>query len=305
MVGRPYLLKATRPFRYFAQAKNLGYDGNVRFCLSAAKGTYVMMLGNDDALATPTTLSEIDARLRALSCPEVAFTNYEDWKSGAPTRRAVRTGIVGAGPSAAIRFFRTFSFVSGLIFRQEAAVLHETDRWDTSVYYQIYLACRVLAAGGRLGAIDLGAVRKDVRIADQTVLNHASKWGNSPWSFQPRHAGLDSVMRVAADGVLPLVPEGERSAALRKMMVQMLTVTYPFWLFEYRRVANWSFSVGVARGLSPTALLAEYPLDTFDRGLLWAAYLTATAAGLGIPVRLFDAVGPRVAQSIRRFQQRR
>lgn len=38
----PILLQQSgRPFRYYSQPQNLGYDGNVRFCLSAAQGRYI------------------------------------------------------------------------------------------------------------------------------------------------------------------------------------------------------------------------------------------------------------------------
>ncbi|MBK6328496.1 MAG: glycosyltransferase family 2 protein [Chloroflexi bacterium] len=71
------LSESGRPFRYYSQPKNLGYDGNVRFCLAAAQGRYVMLLGNDDALAGPQTISQIVEALAALDFPTVAFANLQ------------------------------------------------------------------------------------------------------------------------------------------------------------------------------------------------------------------------------------
>jgi hypothetical protein len=301
----PTLLQASgRPYRYYAQAKNLGYDGNVRFCISAAEGQYVLLLGNDDALTNDSTLASIDRALRELGLPDVAFTNYEDWQTGAVVRRAVRTQCLGSGPRVALRLFRTFSFVSGLLFKQSVAARHETDQWDQSIYYQMYLACRMMAAGGAVASIELSAIRKDVRCDGKTVANYVSKWSNADWSFQPRHTGLESVVRVTAAAVSPYLPPADRSAAVRQIVAQVLSISYSYWLFEYRRVANWSFSVGVARGLLPSTLLAEHQLAATDRVYLWLVYVGATAAGLTVPVGLFRSIGGRIAHSIRRLQQR-
>lgn len=297
------LQESGRACRYYLQERNLGYDGNVRFCLNAARGRYVLLLGNDDALAHDSTLSEIHAKLTSLDFPEVAFTNYEDWQSGEVMRRAVRTFMLGAGPDTAAQFFRSFSFVSGLIYSVEAAKAHETDRWDSSIYYQIYIACRTIAAGGRLAALDAVSIRKDVRVGGETVPNYVSKWSKAKWSFAPRHTGLDSVIRVTEDAILPLVEERERSHTLRRIIARVLAVTYLYWLFEYRRVANWSFAVGIARQLQPFRLLAEYDLNFTDRLRLYALYSAATCAGLFLPVSLFGRVRWIVADLVRRRQQ--
>lgn len=300
----PQLLsKANQAFRYYAQPTNLGYDGNVRFCLRLARGRYVLLLGNDDALRGDNALAEIVELLHQTNLPEVAFTNYEDWASGEVTRRALRTTDLGSGSAVAVANFRSFSFVSGLIYDRASAAAHETDRWDTSIYYQIYLACRILAAGGRLAALNLSAVRKDVQVDAHTVTTYASKWANEPWSFQPRHTGLDSVIRVTADAILPLLPESERSATLARIVAKVFASTYPFWLFEYRRVANWSFSAGIARELWPHRLLREYKLSLHHRLYLWTLYIFATVGGLLTPVRFLELMRPRLAEFFRREQQ--
>lgn len=301
----PQLLQQSgRVFRYYSQPSNLGYDGNVRFCLAAAKGRYVFLLGNDDALGGPRTLSEIANALCRLGYPETAFTDYSDWATGVSTGRAQGTGVLGAGPDTAILHFRTFSFVSGLIFDRTAAAQYETDRWDHSVYYQIYLGSRIVASGGQLAAIGTNAVRKDVRINGETVPNYATKWAAAPRSFQPRHTGLESVMRVAADGILPELPQERRSGALRRIISQLLSITYPYWLFEYRRLANWSFAVGIARSLWPGKWMPEYSLVLADRLYLWTLYLAVTLVGLAVPAHLFNAVRHRLAVWLHRSRQR-
>jgi len=303
----PLLIESGRAFRYYAQAANLGYDGNVRFCLSAAHGRYVFLLGNDDALAGPDVLATVTSMLKDLDFPEVAFTSFGVWNSDQVVRRALDTRILGQGPTAALTHFRSFSFVSGLIYHQKSALTHETDRWDTSIYYQIYIACRIMAAGGRLGSLAVCAISKDVRVADQMVPSYATKWANEPWSLQPRHTGLDSVVRVTADAVLPFVPLDKRSAVLRSILARMFASSYPFWLVEYRRVSNWSFAAGIARAMWPGKLLREYraewKLTLKDRIYIWCVYLFATTAGLMAPVSLLRAVQSRLSDTFRRKQQ--
>jgi glycosyltransferase involved in cell wall biosynthesis len=303
----PDLLRTTGlPFRYYAQTENLGYDGNVRFCLSASRGRYVLLLGNDDSLVSPRVLRQLASALEQLHWPQVAFANYESWASpGSTVSRAVATRELGSGPETAIRFFRSFSFVSGLIFERAAATEHETDRWDASIYYQIYLACRIVAAGGRLAALNVNAVRKDVLVDGRTVPNYASKWQNAPRSFESRHTGLDSVLRVAVDAILPYVHGSRQSATVRRIAMQVLLVLYPFWLFEYRRVANWSFAVGVARGLWPLIVLREYSLTRFDRFLLYTVYAFVTVGGLMLPAGPVNRARTKASIVLRRALQRR
>ncbi len=298
------LHRSGRPFRYYHQPQNLGYDGNVRFCLAAAQGRYVFLLGNDDALSGATVLTELERELRTLAWPQVAFTNYGDWATGAQTRRAHTTQRLGSGPAAAVKFFRSFSFVSGLIFEQALAQEHETDRWDRSVYYQIYLATRIIAAGGALAALAVDAVRKDVCIDGQTVPTYATKWAGAPRSFEPHQTGLESVIRVAVDGVAPYVEKRERSRAIRRIVAQIYGFTYPYWLLEYRHVANWGFAIGIARSLWPPKLIAEYDLVWLDRLILWLNYIIMTIAGLFTPLSLFARLKTTLADIVRQFLQK-
>jgi len=297
----PALLeKSGRPFRYYSQPANLGYDGNVRFCLKSAAGRYILLLGNDDAASSPTALQDIARALHNLDFPEVAFTNYEDWGTHEVVHRAYATALLGSGPRVAVRHFRNFSFVSGLIYDRRAARQHETDRWDRSIYYQIYIACRILAAGGRLAALSISAVRKDVRVDGQAVPNNYVAMGAAAgWSFKPRQTGLDSVIRVTADAVLPLVPERERSRMLLHIVAPVFKYTYTFWLFEYRRIANWSASVGIARSMRPVRLLSEYKLKIHDRFYLYALYCVATMIGLLFPAAIFNQLRPKLSDFIR------
>jgi glycosyltransferase involved in cell wall biosynthesis len=292
------------PYRYFAQRRNLGYDGNVRFCLKSARGKYVFMLGNDDALASPDVLSRLREAIVSLGLPEVCVTNYRDWESGEVTRRAFGTVILGKGPPAAAHYFRSFSFTSGLVFARDAAARHDTDRWDKSVYIQIFLGCRILAAGGRLGGVDLVAVLDHIRLDGKLVPEtYRVRFQDAPLSFKPLHTGLDSVARVTVDALAPFVDPRERSILIRRIYSQLLTITYPFWLFEYRRLANWGHAFGVARDLWPAHQLSEYKLRLRDRAYLWMLYFAVTVCGLTIPAGFFNRIRGRLSEWVRRRRQ--
>ena len=301
----PILAASGVPFRYYAQRANLGYDANVRFCLREARGRYVFLLGNDDALASPDVLGRVARELARLDFPEVCVTNYQDWESRSVTRRVFGTRVLGTGPAAAAHYFRTFSFTSGLVFDRAAAARHETDRWDRSIYYQIYLACRILAAGGRLAGIDVVAVLDHIRLEGALVPDtYRVRYRGAPFTLRHKHTGLDSVARVTVDAISPYVPAAGRSALVRKVYTQLLAITYPYWLFEYRQLANWGWSFGIARDLWPGNRLAEYSLRLRDRAYLWTLYSAVTLVGLTVPARLFNGVRGRLAGWVRRRRER-
>ncbi|HET9469759.1 MAG TPA: hypothetical protein VFO24_01565, partial [Usitatibacter sp.] len=211
----------------------------------------------------------------------------------------------GTGPAAAAHYFRSFSFTSGLVFDRAAAARHETDRWDRSIYYQIYLACRILAAGGRLAGADVVAVLDHIRLEGALVPEtYRVRYRGAPFTLRHKHTGLDSVARVTVDAISPYVPAARRSALVRKVYTQLLAITYPYWLFEYRQLANWGWSFGIARDLWPGNRLAEYALRPRDRAYLWALYSAVTLVGLTVPARIFNGVRGRLAGWVRRRRER-
>ena len=290
-------------YSYYSQSRNLGYDGNVRFCLSQARGKYVLLIGNDDALAHCNVLQQLEETLSSLGYPDVAFTNYEDWETHQVSRRALFTKSYAGNVETALKFYRSFSFVGGLVFKHEQALKHETDKWDRSVYYQIYLAVRIISSGGYLASLDVTAVSKDVRIEGQKVFTYVDKWKEAEWSFKQRHTGVDSVLRVTWDAMKPYLSASEQSRYARRLISNAYATLHPYWVMEYRRVANWSFAVGVARGHSPGVIFKEYPLNPLDKFLLVVQFYVITVASLTIPLQIFARAKSFVASWLRRRQQ--
>jgi glycosyltransferase involved in cell wall biosynthesis len=270
------------PFRFQRRATNGRYDKNLRAAMDLASGEFLLLLGNDDALKDDTTLEQMADRLRAHPAADVMLTNFEDFATGVATRRVDGTGMVGTGPRAAVSVFRKFSFVSGIVLRRRLAELARTDAWDGTEMYQMYVGCRMIAAGGGVLESDLSTIRKDIRVAGEDV---------DSFSRKPRQVlhGIPvqsiPVSRVAALVVSAIESHlaAERQRTLAGLMVQYYGFLYPYWLFVYRRVQSWRFAAGVARAFVPSRSLAGSNVPALTRAVAWTCFVASTIVGLLVP----------------------
>lgn len=180
-------------FRYIRQTKNLGYDRNLRTSMMAATGDYLFLLGNDDALANDYTLSHLATILENLSYPNMVFANFHPYElPDQIVRRAKQTAVLGSGPDIAVKYFRSFSFVGSVIVKQTSFIEHNTNTYDGSIYFQIYLAARIASAGGTLASINDSLVAKDVQIGGQKANSHVDVLAKSNQILVPKAGGLES-----------------------------------------------------------------------------------------------------------------
>ncbi|HYA16590.1 MAG TPA: glycosyltransferase [Bryobacteraceae bacterium] len=286
-------------FVYARQMANRRYDGNLRGAMALARGRYSILMGNDDRLARPDTLEMIDRILRASGPVQVAVANYAECESGRVFQRVPRTGILGSGPSAAAQSFRNFSFVSGVIFETEAARRWATEKWDGSEMYQMFIGCRMLAAGGTLLGIGEVCVEKDIRIANESVDSYASKKKEKK-DLAPVVLPMAQIVPLVADAIAPFVTPKELEATVMKIWPRLLLFTYGFWLVELRRVHSWRYSASVYRGLSPARIGRGLHLSAANRARIRALYAMVGAAGLLVPVRLFRALEPALYRVAKR-----
>jgi Glycosyl transferase family 2 len=274
-------------FTYRRQTRNLRYDGNLRAAIDLARGRYVFLMGNDDCLAGPTALEHVVAQIERNAQVSVALTNFEDYASGARVTRTPRRGIAGRGPETAAQTFRNFSFVSGVILRTDAARQHATTRWDGSEMYQVFLAARLIAAGGRLLYIDASAVRKDIQIPGEGVDSYQARPRLQPCPIVTRHLPLGQLARLVADAITPYAEPRQRGRLIERVARQLYLYTYPFWIVEYRRVQSWRYALGVCLGLRPAYSLKGLALSTASRGRLELLFWTTSALALALPVKAF------------------
>jgi glycosyltransferase involved in cell wall biosynthesis len=290
-------------FKYIRQPKNLGYDGNLRAALAAGEGEYLFVLGNDDALPEKDTLSKLAAILTRLNYPDVAFTNFH--LTGCPEdvqRRARTTSVIGSGPDVALKHFRSFSFVGGVVFKRTAFNQHNTAAYDGSVYVQIYLAARTIAAGGTVAAISESLVAKDVRFPGEDINSYLDTLARNNRHLHAELGGLDQVGRVGCDAILPYVPERSRQRYILKIYAQLLLLTYPYWLLNYRQNGVYRAAVNLALGCFPTKLIRIFDVSLFVYVWLTVLYAGATVIGLLVPVRLLGRVASWVSYLSKRSQ---
>jgi len=279
--------------KYAVQKEPARYDQNLRAAIGMATGRYCFLLGNDDMLATRTTLQQLGEVVQRHEFPEVIVTNYRELSTGRDFRRVSKTGLIGTGVDTAIANFRNYSFVSGVLLDRALAQKHATEKWDGSEMYQTFLATRILAGGGRLLGIKDTVVLKDIQIEGEQVDSYARRERVAgPIKEQP--LPLAQLGRVVMDALAPYISSRDNNRAARNVFRQLLLYTYPPWLVEYRRIQSWRYAAGIALGMRPRNILKGLDISWPSRMYLRLVFSLVTLAGLLFPVGLFEHLKPRL-----------
>jgi len=281
-------------FVYRRQARNRRYDGNLRESIALSTGQFCFLLGNDDGLASEDTLAGIYETICRHTPVSVALTNYQETGSGKLFRRVRSTGIAGSGPETAIRAFRHFAFVSGVILDGEAARNLATEKWDGSEMYQMFLGCRMIAAGGRLLTIDQVCIRKDLQVPGERVDSYALQSRITPCPIRERRLPMGRILSLVADSVAPFQSGMERERGVVSAAAQLFFFTYAFWLVEFRRVQSWRYAAGVYLGLRPRNTVSGVPLSAWRRLQVRLLFLWTGLGGLIVPVKVFRILQDRL-----------
>jgi glycosyltransferase involved in cell wall biosynthesis len=281
--------------RYSRNSANLGYDGNLRAALAMGTGDYLFVLGNDDALADAGAMGRLAEFLQHERNPEVVFVNHHAYGDpGHPQRRATVSGVLGQGPEAGLKYFRRFSFVGGLAFKREWFERFNTNAYDGSVYFQIYLATRIASAGGRIASLDDSLVAKDIQIDGRVANSYADTLAENNARLQPRTGGLDQVARVVWGGLSPGTAKTQENSVKFQILRQILLNSYPYWLFDYRRRGVWRAAANLALGCRPPSLGRWVEVSAPVAARLWVIYVVVTLAGLLLPIALLDYLRSRL-----------
>jgi glycosyltransferase involved in cell wall biosynthesis len=259
------------PFTFQRRVTNGRYDKNLRSAMDLAKGEYLFLLANDDALKDETTLGRMAELLTAHPTADVMITNFEDFESGVVTRRVDATGMAGFGPRTAASVFRKFSFVSGIVLRRRHAELAWTDAWDGTEMYQMFVGCRMIASGGGLLEADLSTIRKDIRVPGEAVDSFAAKPRQVLRGVPVQPIPVSRVAALVVSAIEPYVASDRRRTFL-SLMVQYYGFLYPYWLFVYRRVQSWQYAAGVARAFIPSRSLAGSRVPALARVVAWISF---------------------------------
>jgi len=137
----------TSPFRVFYEENetNLGYDGNLRRLIDAAKGDFVLFMGDDDWFQPGQLGKYLDFLEGHRDVGYVLRSFYSAHPDGEleafhylPRTTRLRSGI----ETCAWLFKRSVS-ISGVTFRRSSIVRLATDEFDGTLLYQVYLAAEV------------------------------------------------------------------------------------------------------------------------------------------------------------------
>lgn len=280
------------PIIYHRHEVNLGYDRNLRRSLELATGDYVIILGNDDTINPEYDLHRLVRFLKENEYPEVGFTNFIDAGTGEMEERASMTGIIGSGPELAFTNYSRFSFVGGIIYKRSTYNKYNSDKFDGSVYTQIYHSCLIVASGGILFSIAEPVVIKDVLPLEQNRASYVDKVNRSWKKFKAVNGGLHAVIRVA-------VTSFEDAGVLNQNMTygiirKIYASTFPYWVITYRKDKALPEAVGLVVGMRPAKVREFNRLSLINKLKINLLYAFTSFSSLVIPVFVFDLLKTRL-----------
>ncbi len=136
---------------YIENEVNLGYDANIRKLITQASYKWVVLIGNDD-LFLKNGLNEIETfckknpEIAMISRPFVRFKDDINKPIGV-SRMFPKETIVNTNVSSKF-IFRICGFVGGLVVNKNWASKFATNKYDGTLYYQIYLGAHAYCTDG-------------------------------------------------------------------------------------------------------------------------------------------------------------
>jgi glycosyltransferase involved in cell wall biosynthesis len=217
--------------QYVQNDKNLGYDGNVRNLFARATRPWVMLLGNDDAML-PEAVSAMqrfvlqNPSVRMISRTFVRFSTDIGHLIGV-TKLSDYDRVYTKDNAEPGLILRLCGFVGGLLVDREWACSIATDKYDGTLYYQMYLAAEAYSATG-IGYIADPLVGS--RAGNPPLFGSAAaeKGAHVPGAYSPRAraAMWHGILRICADA------EQKTSVPFVKSVRRELSGRQSFHVFE-------------------------------------------------------------------------
>jgi hypothetical protein len=251
--------------RYVENEENLGYDGNVRNLFVRATRTWVMLLGNDDAMlpeAVPAIQRFIAANrgIRLVSRTFIRFSKDVRHIVGITklsdvdhvyTKENTQPGMI----------LRLCGFVGGLIVDREWACGVATDKYDGTLYYQMYLAAEAFCMNG-IGYIATPLVGS--RAGNPPLFGSAQseKGAHVPGAYSPkaRAAMWSGILRICRD------VERKTSVPMSRSVRRELSGRQSFHVFELVAVQGRRETIALIHEFSQLGLM-RHPLPWIISGL--------------------------------------
>jgi glycosyltransferase involved in cell wall biosynthesis len=136
------------PIHYYKNEENLGYDANLRTLIRKAHGEYCLFMGDDDLMCVGA-LKRAGEALEKYDDIGVLLRSYVSVER--QTKRIIQyykyfdgDRFFEAGPETVITFFRRSVVISGMTVHRQASLKCQTDKFDGTLLYQLYLAGNIL-----------------------------------------------------------------------------------------------------------------------------------------------------------------
>ncbi len=277
------------------------YDKNLRTALSLAKGEYHILMGNDDCFENDDSLALLKEKLAQNDWPEILIPNYQGFSDGKIVRRVNIERSYGGGVESAKALYRSFAFVSGLIFKRSIYDTYDSDTWDGTEMYQMGVGCAALIDGARAVCIMAPVIKKDILIAGQQVDSYQNRPPkDASWSA-PIETTLTSLTTVVAKAFdASKIAADNKQAGWRRCVQGLYFYTFPYWLYNYKSVFGFKTAYRLFRTLSP-GHLANKNAHARPANAMTSIYYYWVGIGILLaPTKVFEWLQPlayRLAKS--------
>lgn len=274
------------PIIFDRNSRNMGYDRNYRKCIEMATGDYVIVIGNDDSIQGDSSIEYLVDFIESNNFPDVGFCNMiEERTGGTLITRALATQVLGKGPAIALKYYSCFSFVGGLIYKRSTFMEYNTEKYDGSIFAQMYLGVFMIASGCELFSIKEPLVLKDILLDGKFRNSYrdriAKKWSD----FNVVDGGLPSVMNVL---ICALRDAGLESQSRTYFIFRrMYLVTFPHWILDYRDNGALPAAVGLIAGMTPNKNMNFSRLNFINRTKIYLYFASVSVGSILMPVFIF------------------
>jgi len=280
-------------YRLSRRAVSGKYDKNLRSALALASGDYLILMGNDDCVAGPDSLAHLQSQIEAHDRPELVIANYVGFSDGHLVSRVRAERVFPGGVDSAKALYRSFAFVSGLVWKRTLFETYDSDRWDGTEMYQMGLGCAAILDGARTLTLVSALVRKDILIAGQTVDSYQDRPPLDGGWLEPLETTLSTLPRVVA-GAFDASRLGPREKHLGWLasVKGLYLFTYPFWIHDYKAVFGFKTAFRLFHTLRPKAIARKNRQPRPASTVTGLTYFAVGAAILLVPNRIFEALRP-------------
>lgn len=289
------------PIILHTNENNTGYDKNLRKSLELGTGEYLFILGNDDTLNDKDCIKRLVEFLTSNKYPDIGFCNFTEYSNQSELiNRASKTAVIGSGLDVALSYYTSFVFVAGIIIRKQTFLKFNTDKYDGSIYVQMYLAMKIILSGYSFFMFQehmvLANITLDGKGANSYKDTLVKKWKD----FDKFDGGLPQVVYVAIKALMDSSISDNK--IFYSIIKRVIAQSYPNWLLDYRSNGAFVHSVGLAIGLYSKKITFKYKLGLVPTIKLNLWYFIMTIIGLLLPVAIFNKYKIKVYNYLKRRQ---